>query len=263
MAFPIANYHTHTPRCKHAQGTDRDYVRQALESGYQVLGFTDHVAWPFSDGFVSPIRMDADQMPEYAASILKLKEEYAGRLTIRLGAECECFPDYLPWLKEQREALGLEYLILGVHYPPNEEGFPQFASAAAPEELERYTDLAIAGMETGLFACLCHPDLPLKTYPRFDAHARNMSEILCRRARELDLPLEYNLAGLRLRDVSKGWGYTSDEFWDIAARYGCKAVIASDAHEPEVLARTEDIAAARNKLTALGIQVLDLLPGLD
>ena len=89
MAFPITNYHTHTSRCKHAQGTDRDYVQQAVDSGYQVLGFTDHVAWPFSDGFVSPVRMDAGQMPEYAASILKLKEEYAGRLSIHLGAECE------------------------------------------------------------------------------------------------------------------------------------------------------------------------------
>ena len=88
MAFPITNYHTHTSRCKHAQGTDRDYVQQAVDSGYQVLGFTDHVAWPFSDGFVSPVRMDASQMPEYAASILKLKEEYAGRLSIHLGAEC-------------------------------------------------------------------------------------------------------------------------------------------------------------------------------
>ena len=111
MAFPITNYHTHTARCKHARGTDRDYVQQAVDSGYQVLGFTDHVAWPFSDGFVSPVRMDASQMPEYAASILKRKEEYAGRLSIHLGAECEYFPDYLPWLKEQQEALGLEYLL--------------------------------------------------------------------------------------------------------------------------------------------------------
>lgn len=263
MAFPIANYHTHTARCKHARGSDRDYVQRALEGGYQVLGFTDHVAWPFADEFVSPIRMDAGQMPEYAASVQKLKAEYAGQLTIHLGAECEYFPYYLPWLSEQREALGLEYLILGVHYPPNEEGWPQFAAAAAPEELERYTDLALAGMESGLFACLCHPDLPLKTYPRFDAHARRMSEQLCRRARELDIPLEYNLAGLRLRDVSRGWGYTSKEFWAIAAEYGCKAVIASDAHEPEVLDRVEDIVTAREKLTAMGIQVLDLLPQLD
>ena len=43
MAFPITNYHTHTSRCKHARGTDRDYVQQAVDSGYQVLGFTDRV----------------------------------------------------------------------------------------------------------------------------------------------------------------------------------------------------------------------------
>ena len=132
-----------------------------------------------------------------------------------------------------------------------------------PEELERYTDVALAGMESGLFACLCHPDLPLKSYPKFDAHARDMSEILCRRAKELDLPLEYNLAGPRLRGESKGWGYTSDEFWDIAAQYSCKAIIALDAHQPEVIGQVADIAAARKKLAALGIQVLDRLPGLD
>ena len=54
MAFPITNYHTHTSRCKHAQGTDRDYVQQAVDSGYQVLGFTDHVAGPFPMALSAP-----------------------------------------------------------------------------------------------------------------------------------------------------------------------------------------------------------------
>lgn len=74
-----------------------------------------------------------------------------------------------------------------------------------------------------------------------------MSEILCRRAKELDLPLEYNLAGLRFRSVSKGWGYTSDEFWAIAAQYGCKAIIALDAHQPEVIGQVADIARGQRE----------------
>ena len=178
-----------------------------------MLGFTDHVAWPFLDGFVSPVRMDAGQMPEYAASILKLKEG------VRRAA---------------------------VHPPGG--GMRVFS---------RLSPLA-EGAAGGPGAGVSHSGRPLSP------QRGGLSPIrFCRRACELDLPLEYNLAGPRLRGASKGWGYTSDEFWDIAARYGCKAVVALDAHQPEVIGQVEDIAAARKKLAALGIQVLDRLPGLD
>ena len=29
----IANYHTHTWRCRHADGTEREYVETAIEAG--------------------------------------------------------------------------------------------------------------------------------------------------------------------------------------------------------------------------------------
>ena len=29
----LANYHTHTPRCNHAEGSERDYARAALDAG--------------------------------------------------------------------------------------------------------------------------------------------------------------------------------------------------------------------------------------
>ncbi|MGE4277055.1 MAG: histidinol-phosphatase [Lawsonibacter sp.] len=264
MPFVCSNYHTHTTRCQHAVGTEAEYLDQAVRSGYRALGFTDHIGWPFPNGYVSPIRMRASQMPEYASAILRLKEEYSSRIHVHLGAECEYFPDFLPWLKEEKERLGLEYLILGVHYPPNEIGYSQFAGSTTPRELSTYTELAVAGMESGLFTYLCHPDLPLKTYPRFDRWARRMSEELCAAAKRLDMPLEYNLAGLWLRGaVPTGLGYTSDEFWQIAADYGCTAIIAMDAHKPEALSNTDAVRTAYQKLTSMGIPVLDLLPGLD
>ena len=46
----IANYHTHTYRCGHAVGEDRQYVETAIERGLKVLGFSDHVPMPFPDG---------------------------------------------------------------------------------------------------------------------------------------------------------------------------------------------------------------------
>lgn len=259
----LTNYHTHTARCKHADGTERDYLDLAVRWGYEALGFTDHMAWPFPDGFSSPIRMEVSQLEEYAAAVLALKEAYAPHIRVHLGAECEYFPDYLPWLREQRERLGMEYLILGVHYPPNERDREPFAKALRPDQLLEYTELAVAGMETGMFACLCHPDLPLKSYPRFDRWARRMSEELCAAARRLDMPLEYNLAGIRLRGaIPSGFGYTSDEFWQIAADRGCRAVITSDAHQPRVIGDVDRFRQAWEKLTAWGVQVLDTLPGL-
>lgn len=35
----LHNYHTHTARCNHAQGEDRQYVEEAIKAGMKRLGF--------------------------------------------------------------------------------------------------------------------------------------------------------------------------------------------------------------------------------
>lgn len=257
-----SNYHTHTKRCKHAIGEDCDYVVAAIKNQYKVLGFTDHTPWP-SSSYISPIRMLEDQLPNYAQAILLLKNTYENIIHIHLGLECEYFPKHTSWLVEMKEKFGIEYLTLGVHYPPYEEGFEQFAAALSPKEIAMYTETVIEGMESGLFCYVCHPDLPLKSYPVFDKHIRSMSEQICKAAVKLSLPLEYNTAGIRLRGVvQSGFGYTSDEFWHIAAEYNCTAIIASDAHDPAVLNDLSSLSEADNKLKKLGITVLETLPNL-
>ena len=42
----LTNYHTHTTRCGHAEGTEEEYILTALRCGYKVLGFSDHTPWP-------------------------------------------------------------------------------------------------------------------------------------------------------------------------------------------------------------------------
>ena len=49
----IANYHTHTYRCRHASGTEEEYIYQALDGGLEELGFSDHtpeVRYPDATG---------------------------------------------------------------------------------------------------------------------------------------------------------------------------------------------------------------------
>ena len=38
----IANYHTHTYRCGHAEGSERDYAEKAAKAGLRILGIADH-----------------------------------------------------------------------------------------------------------------------------------------------------------------------------------------------------------------------------
>ena len=66
----IANYHTHTFRCNHASGTDREYVERAIETGMKTLGFSDHAPYlfPFKD-YYSFYRMKVEEIQEYADSV--------------------------------------------------------------------------------------------------------------------------------------------------------------------------------------------------
>ena len=72
----IANYHTHTWRCRHADGTEREYVERAIEGGLKILGFSDHSPYPFPDGYDSGMRMRLDQVEGYVDTVLALKKEY-------------------------------------------------------------------------------------------------------------------------------------------------------------------------------------------
>ena len=81
----IANYHTHTWRCRHADGTEREYVERAIEGGLKILGFSDHSPYPFPDGYDSGMRMRLDQVEGYVDTVLALKKEFDKDIEIHLG----------------------------------------------------------------------------------------------------------------------------------------------------------------------------------
>ena len=88
------NLHTHTYRCNHAVGEDRDYVETAIKSGIKVLGFSDHTPQFFKkDGYYSFFRMKPELAEDYAKSILSLKKEYQNDIQILFGFEVEYYPE--------------------------------------------------------------------------------------------------------------------------------------------------------------------------
>ena len=81
----IASYHNHTWRCHHADGTEREYVENAIAAGFKILGFSDHTPQVYPDGFVCPVKMEPKDLEGYVDTILDLKREYKDDIDIRLG----------------------------------------------------------------------------------------------------------------------------------------------------------------------------------
>ena len=262
----IANYHNHTNRCGHGQleATDEEYVLAAIEGGFQIMGFSDHNPMPSQYPRQEKVRMDMAQLPEYTASVRHLQEKYKDKIRIYHALECEYTADILPWLRKIRPQY--DYLILGTHWYLEDGKFLfYYGHATLPEHVARYTATTLEAMDTGLYIYLAHPDLVCNDYPTFDNACIDSAYAICRKAKELDMPLEYNQYGLRKQMLGSptGLGYPNRFFWEIAAEVGNTAIIGLDAHRPSQYLNKELIGRAEEDLARLGIPVLETLPGLD
>ena len=247
-----ANYHTHTVRCHHAEGTEREYVEQAVFRGLKVLGFSDHSPQVF-DGYVSGCRMLPEQLEDYVMTLRGLREEYADRLRLLIGLEAEYYPKYFHRLLDLIRPFQLDYLILGQHFTGNEyEGEPHLTLPSEDESrLERYVKQTIEGLETGAFSCFAHPDV--FHYVGDPKIFRKWYEKLCVRAKELGIPLEMNMLG-----YVTNRHYPSADFFRIVREVGNDVILGCDAHAPGRVADPAEIDRCMQFLHDSGIhQVLN------
>lgn len=229
------NFHTHTSRCLHAAGTDEQYVKAAIEGGFDVLGFADHAPWAFASDYVSHCRMPAEEWTDYKRSVLTLREKYAGQIALRLGVESEYFPRYIDQLKRLRDD-GCEYFILACHFLDTEETSPYTGhSCKSDDEVRRYADAMVAGIRTGLYCCVAHPDLYMMTRRELSPVCMEAADMICQAAKEQNMPIEYNLLGLL--DAMKGHprGYPCKDFWEYVRRWDNDVILGVDAHDPDML----------------------------
>ena len=231
------NYHTHTRRCMHAEGADEDYVKAAIRGGFDVLGFSDHAPFPFASGFVSPIRMTMDELPDYLSSCQSLKMKYAGEIRLHIGLEAEYFPQYDGHLRRLFDQ-GTEYLILGQHYADSEEYCPYVGSDCASDDgVRRYAEAVVRGIRSGLYAYVAHPDLMMRVRreDQFSQACMEAADMICQAAVEANMPLEYNLLGLALQISGTGCGYPCSAFWQYIQPKHPKVILGVDAHKPSLL----------------------------
>lgn len=229
------NYHTHTRRCKHASGEDREYVEAAIRAGIQTLGFSDHCPWIFPGGYVSGIRMEPQEVEEYCRSLEDLRKEYASDIQILIGFEAEYVPELIEEQDRFLEDYPIDYMILGQHHlgpEPEPESFYLGTPLTSEVVLKQYVDTVIEGMESGRYLYLAHPDLIHYTGDS-NIYDREMQR-LCKYLYDKKLPIEINMLG-----AIQGRNYPDKRFLEIASQTGNSCIIGVDAHFPKALENTE------------------------
>jgi histidinol-phosphatase (PHP family) len=254
MTHLTANYHTHTYRCGHAVGKDREYVENAIRAGLKVLGFSDHSPMIFRSGYYSGFRMPLDTVAGYFESLSALREEYKNDIEIHIGVEVEyyptCFPDYLDYMA----AFPLEYKILGQHFVWDEEkDFGSFKKTDDPMRLASYYENLLAAVKTGEFLYVAHPDVLNYTGPE-DAYV-SLTEAFLQKIGEYGAVLELNRLGF-----ADGRHYPNRTFWTLCGKMDIPAVIGVDAHNPPALEDADTVNRLWEFAQSCGVRVLPQLP---
>lgn len=254
----IHNYHTHTRRCNHAAGEDREYVEAAIKAGIKTLGFSDHSPYLFpkeAGSYYSSFRMRPEQLFDYVSSIESLRQEFKGQIRILTGVEIEYYPKSFPATEKFLRDSGVQYLLLGQHcFGEEYEKGAIFAAGhknAARKELEDYTSLIVECIESGRFLYVAHPDI--FNYPEDRDFYLEQSERVCLAAAKNNVPLEVNLLG-----YTEGRHYPRKDFWQVAGKAGVKAVFGIDAHRPAaILDADNQIERFKKEYEEFGIKFID------
>ncbi|MCR5627745.1 MAG: histidinol-phosphatase [Lachnospiraceae bacterium] len=236
----LANYHTHTIRCKHAKGTEREYIEAAIKKGFKILGFSDHVPFPYPNGFVSTIRMDMNELENYVTTLLDLRKEYKNDIDILIGFETEYQKRYLEPLYRELANYPIDYMLLGQHFVEDEiHGIYSGDPCYDEKGLSDYVNLCIEGMKTGLFAYLAHPDL-FHFAGDETTYLKHMKRLI-QASIDMDFLLEINIHGFLERRH-----YPGNLFFKTASDMGARFIIGCDAHDPSVIVNPEDISLLYN-----------------
>ena len=232
----MKNYHTHKKRCYDAIDNEEEYVKAAIQSGYTELGFSDHTPWHYETSYHSTMRMEEDKLVGYVQTLLNLREKYQDQISIKIGLECEDYPS--------------DYIILGNHFDETDETGIYFGRPLNKQQLTKYVESCIAGIKTGLYSYVAHPDLAF--YDTDDPFYTQEMTRLCQAAKEYQMPLEFNLLGYATHRQ-----YPNETFFNIAKKVGNKVIIGTDAHESSALLDMNTYQLGKQWLERLGLELTE------
>lgn len=258
------NYHTHTFRCRHADGDVADYVAAAAAAGLGELGFSDHC--PFPDNRWPENRMAMSDLPGYLEALRTAKAAAAADASsprVFTGLECEWAPEYATFIRaEFLGACGLDYLVAGIHCYLHKGEWRDTYLISEAAELVSFAETSCAAMESGLFSFLAHPDVFCLSWLPWDDNAVACARDILATSARTGVPIEINGYGMRKARVAAPEGsrrpYPREEFWRLAAEYDVSCVVNSDAHRP--VDTGANLADGRKIAGKFGLKLIETLP---
>lgn len=250
----LANYHTHTLLCNHAEGHVEDYVKKAISVDFSELGMSDHGFVPLSPSdlpitfryFFTSYMSEDDFYNDYLIKIKEAQIKYKDEIKIYAGLECEYFYNQEAHYKKLLEHL--DYLVLGQHYVYHNGKYLSTYLDLNSDNILSYANNISDALDSGYFKILAHPDLFMLGYsdsqyqmPIFDKRAKEASKIIIEACVRNDVYIEINASGARkgkrrLLNGSDEYYYPRSEFWEMTKKYPTiKIIIGSDAHHPLAL----------------------------
>lgn len=222
------NFHTHTVRCRHAIGTEEEYIAEAIKGGIKYLGFSEHIPFAFPDGYEGKSRVPVSQAEEYVSTLCTLREKYKNDIEIKIGFEMEYYPTYFEQMLENAKNYGAEYLLLGHHFLHEEypNGIHTNRPNESEEDLKEFVSHVVSGIESGVFTYVAHPDV-FNFIGDEELYKTEMRKII-KAAVVNNTPLEINLLGIR-----KERNYPNMVFWEMAGEEQAAVTFGSDCHEPK------------------------------
>ena len=232
MMLP-ADYHLHTPLCRHAVGEPVEYARHAVAIGLTEIGFSDHSPMPQDD--FDNWRMFDRQLDEYVAKV-RLAQATFPQLTIRLALEVDYLPGHEDWIRALAKRHPWDYFIGSVHYVSdswdidNPAKLSEWKKRDAFEVWQIYFERLAQAATSGLFEIIGHCDLPKKFGIRPERDCTPLYETFLTAAAQAGCAIELNTAGLRkdCREI-----YPARNVLELAFQKNVPITFGSDAHAPE------------------------------
>lgn len=255
------NFHTHTYRCGHANGNEKEMVESAIHLGIEDLGIACHVPLPHYRkhlmqslpairsirslcslivAFIKNgphMRMPYTELEEHLQKIEECQKTYQDQIRIYKGFEAEGLTEYFDYYQSLLDTHKVDYFILGHHFHKHCIHSDYYGKKnLTKKDIYQYCNDVEKAIETQLFSYVAHPDLFLIGYHDYGIDMQTVARRICEKAKEYNIPLEINAGGMRrgFQNINgeQLYLYPNTHFWKIASEVGNDVILGFDAHDP-------------------------------